>query len=274
MQIGLIIVACNVKKRILILTTLLSLITLQAYGAAEYVTVIKVLQNDDKGIIERRNGERWLIEKGVGAISFWRYEGKKILIYSPGMFCGVGSKVILSDDQQEARIWNAEQIESGVHAAATPRESDADVTVLALAFLGHFDQKSQNAVMRDAVAALKAFQKASSLPVTGKISADTQLALSKAVSAKKPQTQETLALAMAERLISGGAATSAGTETFITGVSSDGSIVKLGDGSVYEIDVIGQIKTMLWLPAQRVLKQSDGLLHIDKGQKVRAMQLK
>jgi len=59
-----------------------------AIAGTEYVTVIKVLDDNDKGIIERRNGERWLIEKGVGALSFWRFEGKKVLIHSPGLFCG------------------------------------------------------------------------------------------------------------------------------------------------------------------------------------------
>jgi hypothetical protein len=51
-----------------------------------------------------------LIEKGIGTLSFWHYEGKQILIYSPGLFCGIGSKVILPDVGQQARIWNAEPI--------------------------------------------------------------------------------------------------------------------------------------------------------------------
>lgn len=261
-------------KRVLAVSTVLLLMIPRVYGAAEYVNVVKVLEDDDKGIIERRNGERWLIEKGVGAISFWRYEGKRVVIYSPGLFCGVGSKVILPDDKQEARIWNAEQVESG-GGVATSVESDPEVTVLALAFLGHLDPKSQDAGRRDPVTALKAFQKANGIPANGKISSDTQLALSKAVTAQKPQTKESLALAMvllnsAKRLVSNSTPTSARTETFITDVNNDGSIVKLGDGSIYEVDAIGQTKTMLWLPAQRVLRQSDGLLHIDKGQKVKA----
>jgi hypothetical protein len=80
------------------------------FGSTEYVIVVKVLQSDDKGIIERKNGERWLIENGAGALSFRRYEGKKVLIDSPGLFCGVGSKMILPDDDQEARVWSAELI--------------------------------------------------------------------------------------------------------------------------------------------------------------------
>lgn len=84
--------------------------SVESFAGTEYVTVVKVLQDDDKGIIQRKNGERWLIEKGVGARSFWRYEGKSVLIHSPGLFCGVGSKLILANDDQEARIWNAERL--------------------------------------------------------------------------------------------------------------------------------------------------------------------
>jgi len=74
--------------------------------------------------------------------------------------------------------------------------------------------------------------------------------------------------------MAGSASTSEGKETFVTHVSSDGSIVKLADGSIYEVDAIGQLKTMLWLPTHRVLRQSDGLLHLGKGQKVKASPIK
>jgi hypothetical protein len=75
---------------------------------AEYVRVIKVLDSDYKAIIERRNGERYLIEHGVGVLSLWRHEGRNVLIHSPGLFLGVGSKLILADDDQSARIWDAQ----------------------------------------------------------------------------------------------------------------------------------------------------------------------
>jgi len=153
------------------------------------------------GIIERSNGERWLIEKGVGAISFWRFEGKKILIYSPGLFCGVGSKVILPDVGQEARIWNAEQIDAGgtatVNTPPSSVPSDSNLTVLALAFLGYFNPEVKENTKNDVVLALKSFQKENGLSQTGKLSSDTQLALSKSVAAHKPLTKESLVLASA-----------------------------------------------------------------------------
>jgi hypothetical protein len=61
-------------------------------------------------IVIRANGEAWLIEYGVGCISMWRYEGHNILIYSPGLFAGIGSRIILPDQGQDCRIWYREYL--------------------------------------------------------------------------------------------------------------------------------------------------------------------
>jgi hypothetical protein len=70
-------------KRIVACVIAILLNAVVAYGGAEYVIVVKVLDNDDKGIIQRQNGESWLIEKGVGAILFRRLEGKQVILYTP-----------------------------------------------------------------------------------------------------------------------------------------------------------------------------------------------
>ncbi len=62
-------------------------------AGVEAVYVSKVLDSSDQVIIRRRNGEVWLLEYGVGVISIWQYEGKAVLIKSPGIFGGVGSPV-------------------------------------------------------------------------------------------------------------------------------------------------------------------------------------
>ena len=174
---------------------LLAFTAINAFAGAESVTVVKVLDNGDSGIIERRNGERWLIEKGVGALSFWRFEGKQVIINSPGMFCGVGSHVILPDLDQQARIWKAEQIENGGAAPAAPKQlTDSQITAAALSFLGYFDPKGADKERSDLVVSMKAFQKAQGIAQSGQMSPDSQLALSKAVSAKKPPTQQSLQL--------------------------------------------------------------------------------
>ena len=182
-------------KIILLCTALLILCNGSAYAGTEFVTVIKILDNDDKGIIERNNGETWMIEKGVGALSFWRFEGKQVLIKSSGIFCGVGSKLILPDLGQEARIWDAELIDMRSRPApSSGTMSDSDITKLALVMLGFYDPESQDGNKSDAVNALKAFQKKHELETTGKICIDTLIELAGAVNSKKPTTEETLAL--------------------------------------------------------------------------------
>lgn len=86
----------------------LSLIVQLAFAGSEYVTVVSVPDNGDKAVIQRANGEQWLIEKGIGAMSLWRYANKNVIISSPGLFCGIGSQLIIAEADQKARIWDAE----------------------------------------------------------------------------------------------------------------------------------------------------------------------
>lgn len=79
-------------------------------GNLELVYVYKVLDLNNKAIIVRRNGEMYLIEYGIGVLSLPFYEGKNVYIYSPGVFAGVGSKIIIPDRKQEARIWDSQLI--------------------------------------------------------------------------------------------------------------------------------------------------------------------
>ena len=82
--------------------TMLSEISKAAAGSAESVIVRKVI--DDKIIVQRRNGDLYLIETGIGCLSSWRYEGKLAVISSPGLFLGVGSTLLLVEDNQSCRI--------------------------------------------------------------------------------------------------------------------------------------------------------------------------
>jgi hypothetical protein len=265
-----------------------------ATAATEYVTVVKVLENDDKGIVQRRNGERWLIEKGTGARSFWKYEGKKVLIHSPGLFCGVGSKIILPDDDQEARIWNAEELAGNAlptlptaQAVSIITQDEAVKTVAAaLVTLKYFDPKSDNEDKSDALRALKRFQTDNKLSETNRVGSRTLAKLAELILKERGDSAE--GLDMAQKLIDSarqlkGLSSNRAlptrhrqdlTETFITSVSSDGAIVKLADGSIYEVDAIDHIKTMLWLPTENVLKKADGLINLDNGESVTAHSLK
>jgi len=130
--------------------------------------------------------------------------------------------------------------------------SDAELTVLGLTFLGYYSPKSKDKNKSDGVSALKTFQKKSGLKQTGKISSATQLALMKAVSAQKPVTKQSLAIASllldsAKRLMDGDKPAPARKRTRTTGSQTIESqihgdfegwegetIVKLTNGQVWQ----------------------------------------
>jgi hypothetical protein len=173
-----------------------------ALAAAEFVTVVKILSNDDHGIIVRSNGDAYQIEKGVGCLSFWRYEGKQVLVSSPGLFLGVGSELILPDDNQKCRIWDSKE-------------------------LGQWGG-----------------------PSTEQPSKPSKRAPPKPAS---------------RNCIDG---------HWISSVSGNGQIVVLEDGTVWEIDAVDTIDTMLWLPTENVLICGSRMINIRNGKAVRATRLK
>jgi hypothetical protein len=89
-----------------------------AYGATEWVYVEKAM--DDSAIVKRSNGQTYLIDKGVGCLSLWRMENKRVLINSPGLFLGVGTKLLIPDLDQECRVWESELLSS---SPTSPQES-------------------------------------------------------------------------------------------------------------------------------------------------------
>ncbi len=110
-----------------------------AQGAVEAVFVKKVM--DDRAIIIRANGEVYLIEKGVGCLSLWRFEGRRVYVSSPRQFLGVGSRLLIPDADQQCRIWSSELLGSelvrpsyqppSVSPPGSP-SSGSDKTVLAI----------------------------------------------------------------------------------------------------------------------------------------------
>ena len=81
----------------------------------EYVIVRKVMET--QVVIVRADGSAHLVDKDLGCLSL--FEGRRVVLQSPGRLLGVGSKLILPDAGQECRVWNAKAIE-------TPAPSDAD----------------------------------------------------------------------------------------------------------------------------------------------------
>jgi len=60
---------------------------------------------------------------------------------------------------------------------------------------------------------------------------------------------------------------------WITNVSSDGSVVILEDGSVWEVDSLDQIDSQLWLSTENIIACDDKLVNTDEGEVVGATQL-
>ena len=67
-----------------------------------------------------------------------------------------------------------------------------------------------------------------------------------------------------------------GCETghWVESVSSDGSIVKLEDGSIWEVDEVDRIDSQLWLTTTSIIACSDRLINTDDNEVVSAERIK
>ena len=84
---------------------------------AEHVVLRSVMK--DKLIVVRKDGTAYLVEKGMGCLSVSQYEGRQVVIDSPGRFLGVGSRLLLPNAEQDCQIWQARQVDpSAVSASA------------------------------------------------------------------------------------------------------------------------------------------------------------
>jgi hypothetical protein len=61
---------------------------------------------------------------------------------------------------------------------------------------------------------------------------------------------------------------------WIDSVTSDGRIVVLEDGSVWEIDAVDRITTMLWLPTSDIVACDDKLINMDDDEVVNAARIR
>jgi hypothetical protein len=176
----------------------LNLAPIPVMAATEPVLVTKAM--DDKAIITRRNGESYLIETGVGCLSLWRYEGKTVLIVSPGLFLGVGSKLLIPELDQECRIWDSELLSSSYvpppsmprpvsppALAVRTRPKSADSSAVAtiqkgLRLVGYDPGPADGVLGARTVSALEKYSNAKGFPVTEDGLRKTLMALALVVS--------------------------------------------------------------------------------------------
>jgi hypothetical protein len=198
-----------------------------AFAKAESVLLVKVLNDDDKLIIQRRNGERWMITKGIGALATYRYEGRMVIINSPGLFCGIGSSLVLIDDGQEAKIWEAEEIGSGggalpsvpVPSVPVPAAA-ADKVAAALALFG-LHQPGGNPLT-----ALNKYQTLRKLPVEPKFTPALFLSLARDLLLLRPATPFNAALAQSLTADASGGSSPARAPAYVPVILPSGDIIE------------------------------------------------
>jgi len=256
-------------------------------SGVEEVFVAKIMKLGDEAIIVRNNGEAYLIEKGIGCISLWRYEGKKVLIHSPGLFLGIGSKLIIPELDQECRIWNSEYL--GVWESATqikghlsslkinPDDATAiEIVQSSLKILGFYSDTIDGILEEKTISAIKSFQEGKNITPSGKLDTQTYMALSTALYEKFPN--DLIALKNAISLLELAKSKSSNSiklpsiinqdSHWISSISDDGRVIILEDGSIWEVASIDRIYTRLWLRFENVIIYGNIMINVDNGEKV------
>jgi hypothetical protein len=258
-----------------------------ASAGIEEVLVTKAM--DDKAIIQRSNGQQYLIEKGTGCFSLWRYDGHRVLISSPGTFLGTGSRLIIPERDQHCRIWSAELIGSaspGAGGAKSPAsaiapESLAVALQLALQIVGHDPGPADGVIGEGTTAALAAYARKKGYDASAMGLRVTLATL--ALDVLESREKNPAALRLSERVAHmaktgawGSPAVTAGCEDghWVQSKASDGEIIVLEDGSVWEIDVVDRLETFLWLPTEAVAICGQRLINTDTGDVVSATRLR
>lgn len=279
----------SVPGNFLITGALFLLSCTTAFGATEGVLVKKVI--NDNAIVVRSNGDTYLIEKGVGCLSLWRYEGKTVYVSSPGLFLGVGARLLIPDADQECAIWKSDLIGSGSarppsqppSAAVSPvsaAEAVAFITAIqkALSILGYdapvtgfLDDKTLSAMSRYAIA-----KNHPSTEVGIRLSL---MSLAVDVLDKRPASPESLTIAdQIYRFVKRSEGTQPNRDCidghWISSVMGSGKLIKLEDDSIWEVDTIDTINSMLWLPTEEVLLCGQTMINTENGEKVNAKPLR
>ena len=76
----------------------------------EYVAVLEVANFGDEVVIQRQNGDIWVLETGIGCHALSMMEGKFVIVQSGTLFGGIGSRLIIPANGSGCRVWNAERV--------------------------------------------------------------------------------------------------------------------------------------------------------------------
>jgi hypothetical protein len=99
--------------------------------------------------------------------------------------------------------------------------------------------------------------------------AQTQAAEKSAAAARPQQTRRP-----SPRISGRGGSSGCEDGHWIESVSSDGSIIKLEDGSVWEVDAVDTVDSALWLPVSDIIACHDKLINTDDNESVSAQRIR
>ncbi len=76
-----------------------------SYGGIEEATILKDFDGD-KVLVQRANGEKWILEAKTWCRWSWRYEGKKVLLKF-----GYVTSILINDDGDTCEFWTEEEVD-------------------------------------------------------------------------------------------------------------------------------------------------------------------
>src|SRR5688572_23055022 len=102
-----------------LLVAILVALLLPCESRADAERVILRSAMKDQLVVVRKDGTAFLVEKGMGCLSVSQYQGRQVVIDSPGRFLGVGSRLLLPNAEQDCQIWQARAVDpSAVNASS------------------------------------------------------------------------------------------------------------------------------------------------------------
>lgn len=100
----------------LVIVASLLVVATPSYGAlapAQMVEPVVVVETfgTDLVLVQRENGEAWILRYGIGCISLPLYSGRTVFVYNPaGFFAGIGSRILIPDGRGACSIWKATKL--------------------------------------------------------------------------------------------------------------------------------------------------------------------
>lgn len=166
------------------------------FAFAEPVLLLDYKINTGECVVQRRNGEVWLIKKGQGATDLWNYVGKTIQIVSQGEFASPGSKIYL-DEKNNLPFLSSATISSSklIKEASKSQEEPPQRVVLVAPEPEPLPSRALDALNAEIQSLIKkhpASDRSKQLKISYLSEARDNVALALKIFAKSPPSEETL----------------------------------------------------------------------------------